>query len=180
MLAAVDHVKVSKRLSFVLRHRPESIGLELAEGGWVAIDDLIAALARHGTQISHEDLQNVVAHNDKRRFTIEEGRIRASQGHSIDVDLALESRTPPGVLYHGTATRFLDSILRQGLVRGSRHHVHLSADDETARKVGRRHGVPVVLTVASGRMAEAGHGFFLSANGVWLTEQVPPGYLVAT
>jgi putative RNA 2'-phosphotransferase len=180
MIAAVDHIKASKRLSYVLRHRPESIGLELAEGGWVALDDLLAALARHGTQMSLEDLESVVAGNDKRRFTIEGGRIRANQGHSIAVDLALEPKTPPGVLYHGTATRFLDSILRQGLLRGARHHVHLSADDETAWRVGSRHGRPVVLAVASGRMATAGHGFFLSANGVWLTEHVPPGYVAAT
>jgi putative RNA 2'-phosphotransferase len=180
MLAAVDEVKVSKRLSYVLRHRPDSIGLDLADGGWIAIDDLLAALARHGTQISREDLESVVAGNDKRRFTIEGGRIRANQGHSIEVDLALEPVTPPDTLFHGTATRFLDSILRQGLVRGARHHVHLSADGETARQVGSRHGKPVVLTVASGRMATAGHGFFLSANGVWLTEHVPPAYLVAT
>ncbi len=174
----MDLVKVSKRLSYVLRHRPDSIGLELADGGWVAVDDLLAALARHGTRLRLEELEIVVANNDKQRFTLLDGRIRANQGHSVEVDLELEARTPPDSLYHGTATRFLDSITRQGLLRGARQHVHLSADEHTATRVGQRHGKPVVLGVASGLMVAAGHEFFLSANGVWLTEHVPPSYLV--
>jgi len=176
----VDLVKLSRRLSYVLRHRPDSVGLVLGEGGWVAIDDLLAALARNGTRLKLEELEHVVANNDKRRFTIDGGRIRGNQGHSVDVELGLETLTPPVTLYHGTATRFLESIMRQGLLPGGRHHVHLSADETTAHKVGQRHGKPVVLTVASGQMARAGHNFFLSANGVWLTEHVPPSYLAAS
>jgi putative RNA 2'-phosphotransferase len=173
----MDPVKVSRRLSYLLRHKPGSIGLRLGDGGWVAVDDLLDALARHGTRLSYKDLEFVVEHNDKRRFSLEGGRIRANQGHSVEVDLGLEAMEPPALLYHGTATCFLDSITRQGLLRGRRHHVHLSADAQTAVNVGKRHGEPVVLTVAAGQMAADGHGFLLSANGVWLTEHVPPGYL---
>lgn len=176
----MDPVKVSRRLSYVLRHDPGSIGLRLGDGGWVAVDDLLNALAGHGTRLSFKDLEYVVEHNDKRRFSLEDGRIRANQGHSVEVDLELEPKAPPERLFHGTATRFLDSIMRQGLLRGARHHVHLSGDVATAAKVGKRHGKPVVLTVAAGQMAGDGHGFLLSANGVWLTEHVPPAYLRVT
>jgi putative RNA 2'-phosphotransferase len=161
----VDLVKVSRQLSYVLRHRPDSIGLSLGDGGWIAIDDLLNALAQHGTRLSHEELEFVVERSDKRRFSIADGRIRANQGHSVDVDLGLAAKEPPVQLYHGTATRFLDSIMRQGLLRGSRHHVHLSAQESTARNVGARHGRPVVLSVASEKMAVGGH------------EYVPPGFL---
>ncbi|QDV38199.1 RNA 2'-phosphotransferase [Tautonia plasticadhaerens] len=174
-------VRVSKFLSLVLRHRPESIGLTLDEGGWASVEDLIARAGRHGTRLSRELIAEVVASNDTQRFRLSEygSRIRASQGHSISVELGLEPVEPPGVLDHGTATRFLDSILRDGLRPSGRQHVHLSGDVPTAEAVGRRHGRPVVLEVASGRMVEDGFPFFRSDNGVWLTARVPPGYLEA-
>ncbi|HZM77785.1 MAG TPA: RNA 2'-phosphotransferase [Candidatus Limnocylindrales bacterium] len=169
----MDLKKVSKRLSYVLRHRPDSVGLTLDEAGWVPVEKLLKAL-----RISRSQLDEVVAGNDKQRFIIEGDRIRANQGHSVDVDLRLEPIAPPDRLYHGTVARYLDSIREQGLLRGSRHHVHLSADPETAAKVGARRGRPVILKVDSKAMAAAGHVFYRSANGVWLTDSVPPSFLV--
>lgn len=173
----MDIVKTSKRLSYVLRHRPDVIGITLTADGWVSIDTLLKALAAHGTRISRATLEQVVAENDKQRFTIDGDRIRANQGHSVDVDLGYSPAEPPAELFHGTATRHLGSIYEQGLVKGRRHHVHLSADPATAHKVGSRHGTPVVLRVDAAGLVAAGHVFFVSANGVWLTETVPPGYL---
>ncbi len=172
-------VEISKFLSFVLRHKPQAIGITLDAEGWVAVDELLAAAGRHGQPIAREQLAEVVATNDKRRFSFSpDGRlIRANQGHSVEVDLGLEPVEPPEVLYHGTVERFLESIRQQGLVRGKRQHVHLSADRDTAARVGQRRGRPVVLLVASGRMFRAGHAFYRSANGVWLTEAVAPEYL---
>lgn len=169
----------SKFLSYVLRHRPDSIGITLDANGWVDVDVLLAAAQRHGKNLSRTLLEQVVATNDKKRFAFSEDgkRIRASQGHSVSVDLDLKPVTPPELLYHGTVERFLDSIRSQGLVRGSRHHVHLSPDEATARKVGSRRGKPVILIVEAGRMHAAGHQFFRSANNVWLTEKVPPEFL---
>ncbi|MBP2050986.1 putative RNA 2'-phosphotransferase [Streptomyces griseochromogenes] len=170
-------VKVSKYLSKHLRHQPERIGLTLDDGGWVEIDRLIAAAAAHGFRFSREELDHVVATNDKRRFAIEGTRIRASQGHSIDIDLGLPPATPPPYLYHGTVARSLDAIRAEGLRPMNRHDVHLSADRETATRVGARRGSPVVLAVDSGAMHRDGHIFHRSANGVWLTQAVPPRYL---
>ncbi|MFE7273266.1 RNA 2'-phosphotransferase [Streptomyces sp. NPDC057623] len=170
-------VKVSKYLSKHLRHQPERIGLTLDEGGWVEIDALIAAAAAHGFRFNREELDHVVAANDKRRFAIEGSRIRASQGHSIDVDLGLPPATPPPYLYHGTVERNLDAIRDAGLRPMNRHDVHLSADRETATRVGARRGRPVVLSVDAGAMHRDGHVFHVSANGVWLTKAVPPEYL---
>lgn len=172
-------VRTSKYLSLVLRHRPERIGLVVDDEGWAEVDALVACAAAHGRAIDRALIEEVVATNDKRRFALSADgrRIRASQGHSIDVTLALEAREPPAVLFHGTASRFLASIGRHGLIRGRRHHVHLSIDRETAERVGRRHGRPVVLAVAAGRMHAAGHVFHCSDNGVWLTEAVPAEYL---
>lgn len=170
-------VKVSKYLSKHLRHQPERIGLTLDEGGWVEIDTLIAAAAAHGFRFSREELDQVVAANDKQRFAIEGTRIRASQGHTIDVDLGLPPATPPPYLYHGTVARCLDAIRREGLRPMSRHDVHLSPDRETATRVGARRGRPVVLAVDAGAMHRDGHVFRVSANGVWLTKAVPPEYL---
>jgi putative RNA 2'-phosphotransferase len=174
-----EMVRWSKFLSLVLRHDPERIGLELDEGGWVLVDDLLAAWARHGDGISREELERVVATSDKKRFSISPDglMIRANQGHSVSVELGLEPVKPPELLYHGTVERFLGSIRRKGLRRGERHHVHLSHDEATARRVGRRRGRPVVLVVEAGRMHRDGLEFFRSANGVWLTESVPPEYL---
>jgi len=174
-----DLAKISKFMSYVLRHRPDEIGIELDPQGWVAIETLLAAAATHGRAITRAQLDDVVATNDKSRFAISDDglRIRASQGHSIDVDLAYEAAEPPELLFHGTATRFLDSIREKGLVKGARHHVHLSADETTARSVGSRHGKPIVLTVRAGEMARGGALFYVSANGVWLTDAVPHEFL---
>ena len=175
-------VRDSKYLAGVLRHNPGKIGVELDAAGWVEVDVLLAALARHGRLIGRARLDHVVEHNNKKRFEYDEAgtRIRASQGHSVPVDLGYESRVPPEVLYHGTATSSLDSIFSEGLKPGRRHHVHLSVDIETATKVGARHGKPAVLVVAAARMHAAGHEFFRSTNGVWLTEHVAPEYLSVT
>lgn len=168
----MDLQKVSKRLSYVLRHRPDSVGLTLDEAGWVPVEKLL-----HAMKMTRSQLDEVVANNDKRRFTIEGERIRANQGHSVGVDLRLDPLAPPETLYHGTVARNLESIRAQGLLKGDRHHVHLSADPETAARVGARRGKPVVLTVDSRAMAAAGHVFYRSANGVWLTDSVPPSFL---
>ncbi|GAA1222662.1 MULTISPECIES: RNA 2'-phosphotransferase [Streptomyces] len=170
-------VKVSKYLSKHLRHQPERIGLTLDEGGWVEIGTLLAAAAAHGFRITRDELDHVVAANDKRRFAIEGSRIRASQGHTVDVDLGLPPATPPAYLYHGTVPAALGAIRAEGLRPMSRHDVHLSPDRETATRAGARRGRPVVLSVDAGAMHRDGHTFRVSANGVWLTEAVPPRYL---
>jgi putative RNA 2'-phosphotransferase len=172
-------VKISRFLSKHLRHAPADIGLTLRDGGWVPVDDLLAACGRKGVRITPEHLRQVVRENDKQRFAFDETGtlIRANQGHSVDVDLQLEPATPPETLFHGTAQTSVESIRRDGIVRGRRHHVHLSPDRDTATKVGSRHGKPVVLVVDSGRMHDEGHVFYRSANGVWLTGHVPPAYL---
>jgi len=172
-------MRVSKYLAKYLRHSPHEFGLALQPGGWVSVDDLLDAARRHGFPIGYDELVEVVETNDKQRFTFDVSGelIRANQGHSVEVDLQLEEREPPEVLYHGTVERFLPSILSEGLNKGRRHHVHLSKDVETARSVGARRGQPVVLEVAAGRLHRVGHRFYLSANGVWLTGLVPPGYL---
>ncbi len=174
-----DLVPISKFLSLVLRHTPEAIGIALDAEGYVAVDELLAAAARHGRRISREQLDEVVASNDKKRFALSaDGRwIRASQGHSVEVELGLAAIEPPELLFHGTVERFLPSIREQGLVKGRRQHVHLSADRATAERVGRRRGRPVVLLIEARRMHADGHAFFLSANGVWLTDAVPPEHL---
>jgi putative RNA 2'-phosphotransferase len=173
-------VTVSKYLAKYLRHAPHELGLTLQPGGWVPVDDLLSAARRHGFPISYDDLMECVETNDKQRFSFDVSGelIRANQGHSVEVDLQLEEREPPETLFHGTVERFLASILKDGLVRGKRHHVHLSKDVETARKVGARRGKPVILKVDAGRMHWDGCKFLLSANGVWLTDAVPPGYLL--
>jgi putative RNA 2'-phosphotransferase len=173
------HIRISRFLSYVLRHHPDAIGLVLDANGWADIDALLAACAAHGRTLERGELDLVVAQNDKRRFAVSEDgrRIRASQGHSVSVDLGYEPCVPPEVLYHGTAARFLEEIRRDGLRRGTRLHVHLSADEETAQSVGARHGVPVVLRVRAGEMSRAGVSFFISANEVWLTERVGEGYI---
>ncbi len=170
-------VRVSKYLAKHLRHRPERIGLTPDAAGWVEIDALIAAAADHGFPFTREELDHVVAANDKRRFAVEGTRIRASQGHTIPVDLQLPTAVPPAWLYHGTVARNLDAIHAEGLRPMNRHAVHLSADRETATRVGARRGRPVVLSVDAGAMHRDGHVFHVSANGVWLTEAVPSRYL---
>lgn len=172
-------VRISKFVSKVLRHAPESVGLRLDEAGWVDVDDLLAAAKGAGVALDRPTLERVVADNDKQRFALSPDgrRIRASQGHSVTVELGLAPLEPPDVLFHGTADRNLDSIRAQGLVPGRRTHVHLSADEATAVNVGRRHGRPVVLRVRAGGMHRAGHPFYRSDNGVWLTAAVPPVHI---
>ncbi|MFI6602696.1 RNA 2'-phosphotransferase [Nonomuraea sp. NPDC050536] len=170
-------VRISKYLALHLRHEPDRIGVRLDAHGWVAVDMLLSAAAAHGFPITREELDEVVRSNDKRRYTIEDGMIRANQGHSVEVDLDLEPAVPPALLYHGTVGRFLPSILAEGLRPMARHHVHLSPDVETATKVGSRRGAPVILTVDAATMHTGGHVFHHSANGVWLTAHVPASYL---
>ena len=172
-------VRVSKFLSLVLRHKPEEIGLTLDDGGWASVSDLLQACDAHGFAISLEELKAVVANNDKKRFSFSEDAafIRANQGHSIDIELEYRPTEPPAILYHGTAEQFLNSIMERGLLKGKRHHVHLSKDVATALKVGQRHGKPAVLRINSGRMHQEGQEFYLSENGIWLTEYVPPRYI---
>ena len=174
-----DSVHLSTFLSFVLRHEPERAGLRLDPAGWVAVDELLAGCARAGFPIDRSRLEEVVRSSDKKRFAFDAtgARIRANQGHSVEVRLDYPPQTPPPVLFHGTATRFLDAIRATGLVRGERHHAHLSADEATARAVGSRHGKPVILLVDAAAMHAAGHTFFRSENGVWLTDAVPVAHL---
>ena len=176
----MDAVKTSKFLSLILRHEPQKVGLQLDANGWIAVDELLAALRQHNRPLTRAQLEDIVVTNNKQRFSFSDDglRIRANQGHSVEIELGYEDAVPPAVLYHGTATRFLASIRAQGLVKGARHHVHLSADEATAQNVGARHGKPVVLTVDATAMQAAGFAFYLSANGVWLTEHVPVAYLM--
>lgn len=169
-----DQKQKSRFLSLVLRHRPETIDLHLDDHGWALVDELLAKVSKANQRLSLEELKLIVANNDKQRFAFSDdfSMIRANQGHSIEVDLKLEEKTPPGLLYHGTATKNLDSIKGQGLIKGQRHHVHLSADKETALKVGGRHGKPVILTIAAMNMYQSGITFYQSNNGVWLTDHV--------
>lgn len=171
--------KISKFVSLVLRHQPETAGLTLELGGWVPVDALLTGAANAGLTFTREELQDVVRRCDKQRFGFDETgtKIRANQGHSAEVELQFEEAEPPAELYHGTAERNLAVITRDGLLKMARHHVHLSADTDTAKKVGGRHGKPVVFAVDAATMRVAGHTFFRSANGVWLVEHIPPQYL---
>lgn len=170
---------LSTFLSLVLRHQPDIIRLHLDAGGWADIEDLVARANAHGTPLTRDLVLAIVATSDKQRFRIDETgtRIRANQGHSIPVDLGLVPRTPPPRLYHGTATRFLASILAEGLLPRERQHVHLSAQTDTALTVGARHGRPVILEIDAAVLHQTGHPFFCSENGVWLTPSVPPAAL---
>ncbi|MBX7222425.1 MAG: RNA 2'-phosphotransferase [Blastocatellia bacterium] len=172
-------VKISKFLSKYLRHEPEALELELAAGGWVEVGQLLAACAARKFPITLVELQEVVATNNKKRFSFDDAgtRIRANQGHSVEVDLQLEPVQPLDCLYHGTGHNSVEKILQQGIFKMSRHHVHLSATVETARAVGARHGKPVVLVVDAVAMQRDGFTFYCSANGVWLVDEVPPVYL---
>lgn len=172
-------VRTSRFLSKVLRHAPQSVGLRLDGAGWVDVEALMRAARDAGVALDRPTLERVVAENDKKRFALSADgtRIRASQGHSVAVELGLEPVEPPEVLFHGTADRSVEPIRREGLRPGRRTHVHLSADRATAAAVGRRHGRPVVLRVHAGRMHAAGHAFYRSDNGVWLTDAVPPEHI---
>lgn len=177
-----DLIQLSKFLSYALRHRPDAIGLVLDPQGWADIDELISRGNAAGTLFNLEDLLHVVETSDKKRFSISSDglRIRASQGHSVPVELGLSAREPPPLLYHGTANRFLASILAQGLKPQNRQQVHLSIDEATAYRVGQRHGKPVILKIEALRMHAVGLAFYLADNGVWLTNHVPPAFLAPT
>ncbi|KIA93394.1 RNA 2'-phosphotransferase [Pedobacter kyungheensis] len=170
---------ISKFLSFVLRHSPETIGLSLDENGWANVDELLQKSSRDGKILTIEMLTHVVESNDKKRFAFnnDKTKIRASQGHSIEIELNLMAVTPPEQLYHGTVAKYLEGIKKEGLLKMSRQHVHLSKDKETAVKVGSRRGLAQILTVNAGEMHRAGFQFFLSDNGVWLTDSVPENYI---
>ncbi len=172
-------VSLSKFLSFVLRHQPESIGLTLDANGWVDVAQLLAQCQAHGRPISLHTLRHVVTTNPKQRFafSLDELRIRANQGHSVDVDLGYAPAAPPVLLFHGTVAACLDAVRIEGLRKMSRHHVHLSPDIATAQLVGGRRGSPVLLKVSAARMHSQGRIFYLSTNGVWLTEHVPPEFI---
>ncbi|MFN1218350.1 RNA 2'-phosphotransferase [Chryseobacterium kwangjuense] len=175
----IENKRISKFLSLILRHQPETIQLKLDENGWADVSELITKSAKGRMHFNFEDLEEVVETNNKKRFAFNEDktRIRASQGHSIDIDLDLKAAQPPDFLYHGTAEANISSILENGIEKRTRQHVHLSADKETATKVGMRHGKPVILTIRTKAMHEAGIAFYLSANGVWLTDFVDPQYI---
>lgn len=172
-------VKVSKYLSRALRHQPERLGITLDAAGWVGVDDLLAACAARNFAVTRDELDQVIASNDKQRFALSEDgtRIRANQGHTVEVDLGLAAAVPPDALFHGTVGRVVDTILTEGLRPMDRHDVHLSPDLDTATRVGARRGRPVVLVVDAARMHRDGHEFRVSDNGVWLVAAVPPEYL---
>jgi putative RNA 2'-phosphotransferase len=175
-------LRVSKLLALGLRHEPSALGITLDRAGWSTVDTVLAGLAVRGEAVSREQLEEVVATSDKKRFAFSEdgARLRASQGHSVEVELGLLRREPPETLFHGTSAKVLDAIRREGLVAGSRTHVHLSADSRTAEIVARRRAGPhVILRVLAATMHAAGLFFFLSDNGVWLTARVPPEFLAS-
>ena len=174
-----QRTQASKFLSKYLRHKPEDIGLSLQPGGWVSVEDLLLACARAGLLLTRPNLEEIVTTSDKRRFSFDDSgsRIRANQGHSTEVDLMRSAAEPPPVLYHGTGETSVEAILRDGLKRMERHHVHLSADVDTARGVGGRHGKPAVLTIDAAAMRADGVTFYRSANGVWLVDEVPANRL---
>ncbi len=170
---------ISKFLSLILRHSPETIGLSLDSNGWANVEELLSKSAAHSTSFTREELDDIVITNDKQRFIFNEDltKIRANQGHSIEVGLDLQPQVPPELLYHGTVENVLVSIKTEGLQRMRRQHVHLSKDIETAKKVGSRRGEPIILSVSSAAMFQDGYIFYLSENGVWLTNNVPPVYI---
>ena len=170
--------ETSKYMSLILRHKPDAIGIRLDEHGWASVDELIAGIARDN-EFNMEILEEIVRTDEKQRYSFNEDKtlIRANQGHSIPVDVELEEKEPPEILYHGTGEKYVSFIDAQGLIPKSRVYVHLSKDEETAVKVGSRHGKPVIYIVKAKQMYEDGYKFFISANGVWLTKEVPVKYL---
>lgn len=174
-----DNVQISRFLSYILRHSPESIGLSLDKQGWGEIAQLIKLAQKQGNQLTYALIEDVVKTNDKKRFAISEDGlfIRAVQGHSLKTTVEYQPITPPNMLYHGTASRFIDSVFDKGLIPNGRQYVHLSDDYKTAVNVGDRHGKPVVLRVDSQQMFKEGIEFYQAENGVWLTLEVPVKYL---
>lgn len=179
MISEKQVTHISKFLSLVLRHQPETIGIELDQNGWADVDLLIKKSNNYGVEFDIEILKHIVETNSKKRFAFNEGfdRIRASQGHSIDIELGYTNQKPPEILYHGTGEKSVQSIFDTGLEKRNRQHVHLSSDIETAIKVGQRHGKPFVFIVLSEQMYNDKFEFFISDNGVWLTDNVPTKYL---
>lgn len=176
---AKDTVKLSKFLSYVLRHHPQAIDLEMDRQGWVDVAELLDKIQKQGKNLTFSLLEQIVASDSKQRyaFNADKTRIRANQGHSISVDLSLTAIEPPAVLYHGTAERNISSIKSQGLLSQNRHHVHLSEEESTAVQVGSRYGKPVVLFILASTMHDDGYIFYRSENGVWLTDFVPVEYI---
>ncbi len=174
-----QHKNISRFMSLILRHKPEVIGVQLDENGWLEVDQLIEGINKQGKRITLEILKEVVANNDKKRFIFNEDgtKIRANQGHSIEVDVELKETIPPAFLYHGTVNKTIKLIQKSGLKKMSRQHVHLSQDRDTAFKVGSRRGFPVILSIDTGRMHQDGYQFYLSENEVWLTDHVPVKYI---
>lgn len=174
-----NNKQLSKFLSYLLRHKPEAAGITLDANGWVAVPVLLEALKANGNSITFETLVHIVETNNKKRFAFnhDQTMIRASQGHSIQIDLGYTETIPPEVLYHGTATKNMELIKASGLQKMNRHHVHLSQDINTAQNVGQRHGKPVVFVIDTKRMLADGYSFYVSENNVWLTNEVPAKYL---
>lgn len=179
MISEKENTRISKFLSLVLRHQPDSIGIALDKNGWTDVEDLIEKSSSKGINITEEILKHIVETNEKKRFIFNDtfDKIRANQGHSVEIDLGYVAQHPPAILYHGTSEKSIDSILKTGLEKRNRHHVHLSSKIETAIQVGKRYGKPVVFTVFAEEMYVDKHEFFLSDNGVWLTDNVPAKYL---
>lgn len=171
--------RASKFMSLVLRHNPSIIDATLDENGWLSVNVLLEGMNRKGITIDKDLLEQLVRENDKKRFAFNEDqtKIRANQGHSVVVDVQLSVQTPPDMLYHGTVEKFIDSIFEQGIQSMNRQHVHLSADIETAKNVGARRGKPVILEINAAEMSKAGIPFYLSENGVWLTDEVNTEYI---
>lgn len=178
-MSASQHKHISKTLSYWLRHAPEAANLLLDSPGWADVEAVLAAFKSANTRVERSVLHQVVVQSDKQRFelSVDGSRIRARQGHSVQVEADWIQASPPTSLYHGTTDRVSDRIVREGLKPGSRHHVHLSTDIETAKTVGMRRGTPIVFEIAAGALAEEGQPFFLSSNGVWLVGHVPPKHL---
>ena len=174
-----ERVGLSKSLSKTLRHQPERIGVTLDDAGWCNVEALLAAYASKGTNISRDTLEEVVRTNDKKRFSFSEDgtRIRANQGHSVDIELGYQGATPPEILFHGTPQQFVEAIADEGLKKMKRHHVHLHVDVATSTAIGQRRGKPVLLKVRALDMHQAGHEFFVTPNDVWLTDHVPAEYI---
>lgn len=168
-----------KFLALILRHKPEEIGISLDEHGWAKVDELVEKIHKKDEEFSLDILELIVKTDNKSRYSFNDDHtlIRANQGHSINVDVELEEKKPPEILYHGTAKKYVESIEKEGLIAKSRLYVHLSSDRVTANNVGARHGIPVIYEVLAGKMYEDGYKFYLSKNGVWLTKEVPEKYL---
>lgn len=171
--------RISKFMSLVLRHNPGKIGIQLDENGWVDVEEFLQGMRRGRMAITRETLDYVVENNNKKRFAFSEdgSKIRASQGHSVKIELGYEPVEPPEFLYHGTVAKYLDAIMQDGIQRMSRHHVHLSHEVETATVVGNRRGSAIILTIHAAQMHADGYEFYISENGVWLTEEVPGKYI---